>query len=430
MVRGGGSRYKPRGRVPESRRLLGQHHAQDQRAQSAIQFGSRIGRARIQGALRHGRALDARQLARESRSSRFRSIRIGRRWPRSRSSSRPFRRWFLPARRATSRRRSPASCGGEAFLLQGGDCAESFAEHGANNIRDFFRVFLQMAVVLTFAARAAGGQGRPHRRPVRQAALLADREARRHRAAELSRRHHQRQRLHRGSAHAPIRAGRSRPIASRPRRSTCCAPSRRAATPISAACTSGCSASSRTRRQSRRYTELADRISETLGFMRAIGLDLERPSGAAHHRHLHQPRGAAARLRAGDDAGRFDERRLVRTSGHMVWIGDRTRQLDHAHVEYCRGIKNPLGLKCGPSSKPDDLLRLIDVLNPDNEPGRLTLICRHRLRQGRRPAAAADPRREAREARGGVVVRPDARQHHHVGVAATRRGRSTASSPR
>jgi 3-deoxy-7-phosphoheptulonate synthase len=64
------------------------------------------------------------------------------------------------------------------------------------------------------------------------------------------------------------------------------------------------------------------------------------------------------------------------TSGHMVWIGDRTRQLDHAHVEYCRGIKNPLGLKCGPSSKADELLRLIDVLNPDNEPGRLTLICR------------------------------------------------------
>ena len=66
---------------------------------------------------------------------------------------------------------------GEAFLLQGGDCAESFAEHGADNIRDFFRVFLQMAVVLDLCRRAAGGEGRPHRRPVRQAALLADREA-------------------------------------------------------------------------------------------------------------------------------------------------------------------------------------------------------------------------------------------------------------
>jgi 3-deoxy-7-phosphoheptulonate synthase len=64
------------------------------------------------------------------------------------------------------------------------------------------------------------------------------------------------------------------------------------------------------------------------------------------------------------------------TSGHMIWIGDRTRQPDHAHVEYCRGIRNPIGLKCGPSLKPDELLRLIDTLNPANEPGRLTLIAR------------------------------------------------------
>ena len=64
------------------------------------------------------------------------------------------------------------------------------------------------------------------------------------------------------------------------------------------------------------------------------------------------------------------------TSGHMIWIGDRTRQLDHGHIEYFRGIKNPIGLKCGPSLKSDELLKLIDVLNPDNEPGRLTLIGR------------------------------------------------------
>jgi 3-deoxy-7-phosphoheptulonate synthase len=64
------------------------------------------------------------------------------------------------------------------------------------------------------------------------------------------------------------------------------------------------------------------------------------------------------------------------TSGHMIWIGDRTRQPDHAHIEYCRGVKNPIGLKCGPSLKPDELVRLIDMLNPENEAGRLTLICR------------------------------------------------------
>jgi 3-deoxy-7-phosphoheptulonate synthase len=65
------------------------------------------------------------------------------------------------------------------------------------------------------------------------------------------------------------------------------------------------------------------------------------------------------------------------TSGHMIWIGDRTRQPDHAHVEFARGVKNPLGLKCGPSLTPDGLLRLIDILNPDNEPGRMTLIARY-----------------------------------------------------
>ncbi|MCZ2982634.1 3-deoxy-7-phosphoheptulonate synthase, partial [Acinetobacter baumannii] len=64
------------------------------------------------------------------------------------------------------------------------------------------------------------------------------------------------------------------------------------------------------------------------------------------------------------------------TSGHMLWIGDRTRQPDHAHVEYARGIKNPIGLKCGPSMQADGLIRLIDLLNPENEPGRLSLICR------------------------------------------------------
>ena len=105
------------------------------------------------------------------------------------------------------------------------------------------------------------------------------------------------------------------------------------------------------------------------------------------------------------------------TSGHMLWIGDRTRQLDHAHVEFCRGIKNPLGLKCGPSLKADDLLRLIDILNPDNEPGRLTLICRLGADKVGRPCCPRWCARCKREGRGGgVVVRSDARQHDHVGV--------------
>jgi 3-deoxy-7-phosphoheptulonate synthase len=128
--------------------------------------------------------------------------------------------------------------------------------------------------------------------------------------------------------------------------------------------------------QSRRYNELADRISEALGFMRAIGLDLESHPEmrttdiyTSHEALLLGFEQAMTRV----DSTTGD---WYCTSGHMVWIGDRTRQHDHAHVEFCRGIKNPLGLKCGPSLKADDLLRLIDILNPDNEPGRLTLICR------------------------------------------------------
>ena len=129
--------------------------------------------------------------------------------------------------------------------------------------------------------------------------------------------------------------------------------------------------------QSRRYTELADRISQALGFMQACGLDLESHPElrstdfyTSHEALLLGYEQAMTREDSTQPGSWYA------TSGHMVWIGDRTRQYDHAHIEYCRGIKNPLGLKCGPSLKPDDLLRLIDILNPDNEPGRLTLICR------------------------------------------------------
>ena len=115
------------------------------------------------------------------------------------------------------------------------------------------------------------------------------------------------------------------------------------------------------------------------------------------------------------------------TSGHMIWIGDRTRQLDHGHVEYFRGIKNPIGLKCGPSLKPDELLRLIDVLNPDNEPGRLTLISRFGADKVDDAPAAADPRGAARGPRRwcGRAIRCTATPSPRP--AATRPGRSIAS---
>ncbi len=128
--------------------------------------------------------------------------------------------------------------------------------------------------------------------------------------------------------------------------------------------------------QSARYQELADRLTETIGFMRAIGLDPET------HQELRQTEfytSHEALLLGYEEAlTRVDSTTgdYYATSGHMIWVGDRTRDPGHAHIEYARGVKNPIGLKCGPSMKPDDLLRLVDILNPADEAGRLTLICR------------------------------------------------------
>ncbi|MCB1491557.1 MAG: 3-deoxy-7-phosphoheptulonate synthase, partial [Rhodobiaceae bacterium] len=128
--------------------------------------------------------------------------------------------------------------------------------------------------------------------------------------------------------------------------------------------------------QAERYQELAGHITETLAFMRACGLDADTVPTLAttefftsHEALLLDFEEALTRV----DSTSGD---WYATSGHMLWIGDRTRQPDHAHVEFCRGVKNPIGLKCGPSLKPDELIRLIDILNPENEPGRLTLIAR------------------------------------------------------
>ena len=264
---------------------------------------------------------------------------------------------------------------GEAFLLQGGDCAESFAEHGANNIRDFFRVFLQMAVVLTYAAaspvvkvgRIAGQFAKPRSAPTEKRGgvelpsyrgdIINDNEFTPEARCPDPRRHLQ---AYRQSA---------------------------ATLNLLRAFAQGGYANLgslhqwmlgfvKDSPQSRRYMQLADQISEALAFMRACGLDLESHPElrttelyTSHEALLLGYEEAMTRvdLTSGD---------WYCTSGHMLWIGDRTRQPDHAHVEFCRGIENPLGLKCGPSLKPDELLRLIDTLDPENEPGRLTLICR------------------------------------------------------
>ncbi|MDZ5450124.1 class II 3-deoxy-7-phosphoheptulonate synthase [Labrys sp. ZIDIC5] len=264
---------------------------------------------------------------------------------------------------------------GEAFLLQGGDCAESFAEHGADNIRDFFRVFLQMAVVLTFAGsspvvkvgRIAGQFAKPRSAPTEKVGEI-----------ELP--------VYRGdivngtefTADARIPDPRRQLEAYRQSAATL--------NLLRAFATGGYANLAHVHQwmlgfvkdspQSSKYQALAERITETLDFMRACGIDPElHPEMritdfyTSHEALLLGYEQAMTRI----DSTSGDP---YATSGHFVWIGDRTRQLDHAHVEFFRGVKNPIGLKCGPSLKSDELIRLIDILNPENEPGRLTLIAR------------------------------------------------------
>ncbi len=319
---------------------------------------------------------------------------------------------------------------GEAFIMQGGDCAESFAEHGADNIRDFFRVFLQMAVVLTFAAA----------KPVVKIGRIAGQFAK-PRSSDFEKQGDVTLPSYRGDIINGIDFTPQSRIPDPERQIMAYRQSAATLNLLRAFAQGGYANLEHVHQwmlgfvenspQSERYHQLANRLTETLRLHEGHRLCGGRSSQAARDRFLHQPRGAAAWLRGGDDARRFSTSGdWYATSGHMIWIGDRTRQPDHAHVEYCRGIKNPIGLKCGPSLTDDGLLNLIDILNPENEPGRLTLIARFGAGQGRRAPAASGARGAARGPQSGVDLRSDARQHDHAPAAATRRGRSTASCAR
>jgi 3-deoxy-7-phosphoheptulonate synthase len=128
--------------------------------------------------------------------------------------------------------------------------------------------------------------------------------------------------------------------------------------------------------QGRLFKNLVERINESLAFMESFGFDLEK-SGEINEASFFTSHEALllnyeeAMTKFDEDSGKFYD-----CSAHMLWIGDRTRTLGEAHVEYMRGIANPIGMKVGPSTKEDDLIKILDVLNPDNEPGRMTLISR------------------------------------------------------
>ena len=264
---------------------------------------------------------------------------------------------------------------GKALLLQGGDCAESFSEFSANLIRDTFKVMLQMAVVLTFGSK----------KPVVKIGRMAGQFAK-PRSADYETVNDQKLPSYRGDIINDIAPD----LKSRepdPKRMLQAYTQSAASVNLLRAFSQGGFADIRqvhswtlenTRTGSRytQFSELAERISEALDFMEAAGIS---PNNTQTLRKVDFYTSHEALLLEYEEAlCRIDSLtgNPIAGSGHMLWIGDRTRDPDGAHVDFCSGVENPIGLKCGPSLSKDDLVRLVKKLNPKNEMGRLTLITR------------------------------------------------------
>ncbi|MDN7123658.1 3-deoxy-7-phosphoheptulonate synthase class II [Pseudidiomarina sp. 1APP75-32.1] len=264
---------------------------------------------------------------------------------------------------------------GQGFLLQGGDCAESFADFNAPKIRDTFKVILQMAVVLTFAGSC----------PVTKVARMAGQYAK-PRSSDLE----SIDGIELPSYRGDIINGSEFTAAARqpdPQRMVQAYHHSAATLNLLRAFAQGGLADLHKVHKwnmsfvaanplKDQYLKVAEQIQSALKFMEVMGITAE-TNATIHETQLFTSHEAL--LLPYEEA-------LTRTdtltglpydcSAHMVWIGERTRQLDHAHVEFMRGIHNPIGVKIGPTTKPDDVIQLLDALNPDNEPGRMTLITR------------------------------------------------------
>ena len=263
---------------------------------------------------------------------------------------------------------------GKAFLLQGGDCAESFAEFSADNIRDMFKVILQMAIVLTWGAkvpvvkvgRVAGQFAKPRSAPTE----TVD-------GVELP--------SYRGDIINGFDFTSEARVPDPARMVQAYTQAAASLNLLRAFSTGGFADMHRVQswisgftdeEDAKRYREIATRIQDAMDFIGAAGVTSETVSELAkvdfytsHEALLLEYEEALARI---DSTTGLP----VAGSGHLIWIGDRTRQPDGAHVEFCRGVQNPIGLKCGPSLCADDLKVLMHKLNPENEAGRLTLIAR------------------------------------------------------
>jgi 3-deoxy-7-phosphoheptulonate synthase len=286
---------------------------------------------------------------------------------------------------------------GRAFLLQGGDCAESFAEFHPDNIRDTLRVFLQMAVVLTYGAampvvkvgRMAGQFAKPRSAPTERQGEL-----------ELP--------SYRGDIVNGLEFDETARVPDPARQIQAYAQAAATLNLLRAFTDGGYAALTRVHSwmlgfvdrspEGQRYRDLADRITEAVAFMEACGVteatapEIKRTTLYTSHEALLLGF-EQAMTRVDSTSGLWYD-----TSAHLVWVGERTRQPDGAHVEFCRGIANPVGLKAGPNMTADELLTLCDILDPANEPGRLTVIARmgHEQVERRLPGLVRAIQRESR----------------------------------
>ncbi|MCH9780915.1 MAG: 3-deoxy-7-phosphoheptulonate synthase class II [Alphaproteobacteria bacterium] len=266
-------------------------------------------------------------------------------------------------------------CAGKAFLLQGGDCAESFTEYSANNIRDTFRVLLQMAVVMTYS------MGQPIVKIGRIAGQFA-----KPRSADTETIDGVTLPSYRGDIINDLAFTPAARIPDPQRMLRAYHQSASTLNLLRALSKGGYADLHQVHRwnteyvrshpSSADYTDLAGRITHTLRFLESIGIsDMIPQIRETEFYTSHE----ALLLNYEEPLIRQDSLsgEWYCCSTHLPWIGERTRKEDEAHIEFLRGIGNPIGIKCGPTTNTDELLRILDILNPENTPGRIVLITRH-----------------------------------------------------
>jgi 3-deoxy-7-phosphoheptulonate synthase len=264
---------------------------------------------------------------------------------------------------------------GNAFLLQAGDCAESFAEFNELNLKSFFRVLLQMTVALMY------GTGTPVVKVGRIAGQFS-----KPRSADTEIQDGKELPCYRGDMVNSIEFDETGRIPDPERLLKVYSQSASTLNFLRSLAKGGYASLKNVNKwnqefannsaQGRLFSDLVGRINESLGFINSLGIDINALSEIHEAEFYTSHEGLLLNYEEALTHRDADSGKSYCCSAHMLWIGDRTRDLDSAHVEFMRGIANPIGIKVGPSMEPDTLIKLIDILNPQDEPGRLTLISR------------------------------------------------------